>query len=329
MNESKPTVVNEMKQAVLHPSTGKPFRGIIPPLITPLTGPDELDTAGLERLVEHVLGGGVHGLFVLGTTGEGPSLGQGLRERLVRRVCAQVGGRVPVLVGIMDTAFADSLQLADVAAQANAAAVVVTPPFYFAPDQAELLEYLEHLTAALPLPLFLYNMPALCKVAFAPETVRRALDLPGVAGIKDSSGDMNYFREIAAVVAQRDSATLLMGPEELLPDAIRAGGHGGIPGGANLCPGLFVALYDALVAGDAARAAALQADVERLGRLYRVGQYGSAIVKGLKCALNLRSLCNDFMAEPFRRFRTPERERIARLLDDMHDLMERRIRPER
>ena len=95
-------------------STGfsQPLRGIIPPLITPLVERDALDIGGLERLIEHVLAGGVHGLFILGTSGEGPSLSYRLRRDLMDRVCRQVVGRVPVLVGITDTAFVESVTLA-------------------------------------------------------------------------------------------------------------------------------------------------------------------------------------------------------------------------
>ena len=97
-------------------------------MVTPLRGRDELDVAGLERLVEHILAGGVNGLFILGTTGEGPSLSYRLRRELVERVCRQVKNRVPVLVGITDTAFIESVNLARHSAEVGASAVVVAPP---------------------------------------------------------------------------------------------------------------------------------------------------------------------------------------------------------
>src|SRR5690242_1166346 len=78
----------------------RPLRGIVPPLATPLRDRDRLDHAGLERLIEHVLAGGVHGLFLLGTTGEAPGLSHRLRCEAIERACAQVAGRVPVLVGV-------------------------------------------------------------------------------------------------------------------------------------------------------------------------------------------------------------------------------------
>ncbi len=164
-----------------------PLTGIIPPLITPLHSRDALDVAGLERLVEHVLAGGVHGLFVLGTTGEAPSLSYRLRRELIERVCRQVAGRVPVLVGITDTAFVEAVHLAQFAAEAGAQALVLAPPYYFPNSQPELLEYVQHLAPELPLPLFLYNMPTHTKTIFDVETVRCAMEIPNIVGLKDSS----------------------------------------------------------------------------------------------------------------------------------------------
>ncbi|MHC4370339.1 MAG: dihydrodipicolinate synthase family protein, partial [Planctomycetota bacterium] len=197
-----------------------PLCGIIPPLVTPLLDRDTLDTAGLERLIEHVLAGGVHGLFILGTTGEAPSLSYRLRYELIDRVCRQVSGRVPVLVGITDTSFVESVNIARKAEDAGARAVVLAPPYYFPAGQMELLEYLKHLTAELPLPVFLYNMPSHTKLVFEPETIRAAADFPGVAGIKDSSGNMMYFRRLQALLRDRPDFSVLMGPEELLAEAV-------------------------------------------------------------------------------------------------------------
>jgi len=141
-------------------------------MVTPLRARDELDVAGLERLIEHILSGGVSGLFILGTTGEGPSLSYRLRRELITLACRQVRGRVPVLVGITDTAFVESVNLARHAADAGADALVLAPPYYLPPGQPELQEYLEHLAAELPLPLFLYNMPGLTKVQYEIECLR-------------------------------------------------------------------------------------------------------------------------------------------------------------
>ena len=295
-----------------------PLTGIIPPMITPLRARDELDVAGLERLIEHILAGGVSGLFILGTTGEGPSLSYQLRRELIQRTCKQVNRRVPILVGITDTSFVEWVNVARDAAESGADAVVVAPPYYLPEAQPELQEYLEHLIPELPLPVYLYNMPALTKVHFELETVRRAMDEPRIIGLKDSSGDLNYFKSAAEMIRQRPDWSLLIGPEEKLFDSLQLGGNGGVSGGANLFPKLYVKLVEAHRAGNLARAQALQQQVQRVSdSFYRIGKYSSSIIKGIKCAASCLGLCDDFMAEPFHRFRAAEAELVKSRLKDI------------
>ncbi len=295
-------------------SLPRPLRGIVPPMITPLRARDELDVPGLERLIEHILAGGVQGLFILGTSGEAPSLSYRLRRELIDRTCRQVAGRVPVLVGVTDTSFVELLNLARHAAEAGAAALVLAAPYYFPPGQAELLEFLDRLLPELPLPLFLYNMPQMTKVSFELETVRRVLSAEKIVGIKDSSGDLDYFDRLLELKRQRPGWSVLVGPEHLLAETLRRGGDGGVTGGANYHPRLFVELFEAVTRPDPARAAELQRQVLALGALYAVGHHASSVVKGMKCACALLELCDDFMAEPFRRFREPEREKVRAIL---------------
>ncbi|MDR3406333.1 MAG: dihydrodipicolinate synthase family protein [Chthoniobacter sp.] len=292
--------------------------GIIPPIITPLHSRDELDVAGLERLIEHILAGGVHGLFVLGTTGEAPSLSYRLRRELIERTCRQVAGRVPVLVGITDTAFVEAVHLAQFAAEAGAQALVLAPPYYFPNSQPELLEYVQHLAPELPLPLFLYNMPTHTKTIFDVETVRHAMEISNIVGLKDSSANMIYFHQIVGLLPERPEWSLLMGPEELLAESVLLGGHGGVCGGANLQPRLYVDLYEASIARDLDRVRTLHRQVMRTSStLYRVGRHGSAFIKAIKCALHELGVCEDFMAEPFHRFREEERTRVRAVLTDL------------
>lgn len=297
-----------------------PLTGIVPPLATPLIGGDQLDCEGLERLIEHVLKGGVSGLFLLGTTGEGPSLSYRLRRELVERACKQVNGRVPVLVAITDTIFAESIAMAKFSAECGADAVVVAPPYYLPAGQPELAEYIDHLVNALPLPLMLYNMPALTKVVFEPDTIRRAMDYRQIIGLKDSSANMLYFNRVLSLLSQRPDWSIFMGPEELLMESLLLGGHGGVSGGANVFPELYVRLCEEArrPGADYGFVRELHQQVLRVaGTLYGVGRHSSAVIKGIKCALSCLEICDDFMAEPFHRFREPERERVATSLETL------------
>lgn len=294
------------------------LRGIIPPLVSPLAELDRLDYDGLERLVEHVLGGGVHGLFVLGTTGEAPSLSHRLRCELIERVADQVAGRVPMVVGVTDTSLAESLQIAEHAADHGAAAVVLAPPYYFPAGQAELWRFVERLAEQSPLPLVLYNMPSHTKLSFEPATIARAVEQPRIIGLKDSSGSMVYFHQVRRLTVQRSDFSLLVGPEELLAEAVLLGGDGGVCGGANLAPRLYVELYEAARAGDLAKVRSLHERVMRLSTgLYSVAGGGAAVLGGLKTALSLLGICSDLPAEPFARFGDAQRQRVAEVLREL------------
>lgn len=285
----------------------RPLTGVIPPMITPLCDAETLDVAGTERLVEHILGGGVHGLFILGTTGEAPGLPYKLRRQVISRVCAQMAGRVPVLVGITDTAFAESVALAHHAAAMGADAVVAAPPPYFATNQSELIGYMGRLAAALPLPLILYNMPVHTKVFIEADTVRALADIPGIAGLKDSSGDMTYFHRVSRLLADRPNFTRLVGPEELLAESVLAGGHGGVNGGANLFPRLYVDLFGVAQTGDLPEVRRLHAQVMAVGaELYTMGRSSASILRGLKGALMISGVCAGALAEPFQGFGAEE-----------------------
>ncbi|HEX5222487.1 MAG TPA: dihydrodipicolinate synthase family protein [Verrucomicrobiae bacterium] len=319
MNESSARVPTEASpRAAIGASAATPLSGIIPPMITPLSGRDTLDVAGLERLIEHIIAGGVNGLFILGTSGEAPGLSYRLRRELVERTCRQVRGRLPVLVGITDTSFVEALAMAALAAESGAQAVVSAGPFYLPTAQPELVDYVERLVRELPLPLYLYNMPQLTKVPFEIETLRHLAGLKQIAGVKDSSGDLAYFERLLALKRERPDWSMLVGPEHLLAEATRRGGDGGVNGGANYHPRLFVDLFAAVKREDRARVEQLQDQILQLGQIYSVGRHASAVIKGMKCACSLLGLCDDHMAEPFERFHEPERARVRAVLASLH-----------
>ena len=294
------------------------FQGIIPPLITPLKDPDTLDMEGLERLLEHMLAGGVHGVFALGTTGEGPCLSYKLRIQLILEVCRIVKKRIPVLVAVTDTAMEESVRLSEIAAEAGADSVVLSTPYYFPAGQTELTQYIRHILPKLPLPVMLYNMPSLTKVWFERRTLEGFLNEDKIVGIKDSSGDMDYFGSLLELKSHRPDWSLFVGPEEKMIEAVRMGGSGGVNGGANVYPRLFVQAYEAAVFGDTVRAGELQKKIEAFGQIYEIGQYASRFIKATKCAASILGLCDDCMAEPFNRFYPEHRKKVESILQSLN-----------
>lgn len=287
-------------------------------MVTPLKPDGMLDAAGTERLVEHVLAGGVHGLFLLGTTGEAPDLPYEVRRELVERVCKQVNGRVPVLVGITDTVFSESLKLAEFAKLCGAAALVAAPPYYFAAGQPELISYYTQLADKVPLPLYLYNMPSQVKVMIEVKTVVELAKHPNIVGLKDSSGNIGYFNACRYQLRNREDFAILMGPEEAMGEVVLMGASGGVAGGANIFPKTFVDIYDAAIAKDVDRVRELQERIMRVSSLiYGVGHHNSSFVKGVKCALSLMGICSDTLAAPREPFNETDRQLIRQRLVEL------------
>ncbi|WP_347838402.1 dihydrodipicolinate synthase family protein [uncultured Draconibacterium sp.] len=303
----------------MKPNFSMPLKGIVSPLVTPLIDNDTLDVNGLERLIEHVIAGGVQGVFLLGTTGEFASLSYKIRSEFIRLSCKFVKGRIPVLVGIADSAFTESLNLANKAAEYGADALVITPPYYFESGQPELLEYLQGIMVKMPLPLFIYNMPVHTKVMIAPDTVRQAAEIPGIIGIKDSSANLAYLNQVQYLLKDRPDFTFMVGPEEIMAEFVMMGGHGGVNGGANMFPKLYVDLYQAAANHDTEKMMLLREKVMQISTsIYQVGRFGSSYLKGLKCALSLIGICEDGLAEPFQRFNAPERAKIEQALERLN-----------
>lgn len=297
---------------------GFPLKGVIPPLVTPLAGRDQIDLPALDRIIEHVIGGGVHGLFILGTTGEGPSLSHEAQRTLVTEATKRVKQRVPVLVGITDSAFSESVKLAHFAKDAGADAVVLAPPYYFPMHQNDLRHYCTAMAREVPLPMYLYNMPSHCKVTFELDTVKHLIQEPNIAGFKDSSAQMLFFNQVIDLAKVRPDFSVLMGPEELMAEGVLMGGHGGVCGGANLCPRLYVDMYDASVAGDLRQVLVLQQRILRLSsKVYSVGISPSGYLTGLKAAMSMIGLCDARLSEPLTALPEDRRAMLARHLTDL------------
>jgi 4-hydroxy-tetrahydrodipicolinate synthase len=297
-----------------------PLRGIIPPIVTPLISESELDSAGLRRLISHLLKGGVHGIFALGTTGEATNLSYRLRKEFIHRVCEYTAGKVPVVVGITDTCMEGSLEMASEAKKAGADALVISTPYYLPMSQAEFVIYLEELVPQLPLPFMMYNMPSCTKMHMSINTVQRAKEL-GAIGIKDSSGNLPYLLSLVEEFKSSPEFAVIAGSEIFLPETIIAGGHGAVAGGANIFPSLFVDFYEASIARDFEKIDFLKGKLMLMEeKIYNVGAYSSKYIKTIKSALSAMGICNDYVAMPFRKFHESKSQRIAQNIKELNIL---------
>jgi len=272
--------------------------GIIPPLVTPMTADLNLDSNGLERLIEHVIEGGVSGIFLLGTTGEYTSLSSDLEGKAISLARLTVKGRVPVFINISTSSHLESLRKAEFASEAGADYTVMSPPFYFDMTQNELIRYYEMVAQSSKLPLLLYNAPQYTRKELEPETVVKLSRHDNIIGIKDSSGNKEYLQKLLNDRTDEDFS-IFIGPELLLGEYIQKGCNGGVNGGANIFPKLYVKMYQASIHDERDEMEQWQTLIAEIQQsIYEASDSPMGIVIGLKYALSVLGICSDQMAMP-------------------------------
>ncbi|KMS69171.1 glucose dehydrogenase [Streptomyces viridochromogenes] len=300
-----------------------PLTGVVPPVCTPLTPDREVDVPSLIRLVDHLVEGGVHGLFVLGSTSEVAYLTDRQRRLVVETVTGHVGGRLPVLAGVIDMTTPRMLDHVASVTSAGADAVVATAPFYTSTHPAEITRHYRLLAAASPVPVIAYDLPASVHTKL-PACVILDLAAEGaLAGLKDSSGDLAGFREVVTGARNRPDVrgfSVLTGSELIIDAALAIGADGAVPGLANVDPRGYVRLDRLCRDGDREGARAEQERLCALFGMVRVGDPArmggsSSALGAFKAALQLRGVIECAVtAEPQVPLSSEEVERVGKFL---------------
>lgn len=310
-----------MTNAARDRATAPRFSGVIPPLVTPRTRDGDIDPASLECLVEHVLDGGVAGVFALGSSGETPYLTTAERELVLRTTVTAVAGRVPVVVGVNEQTTARVVAEAQRLADAGADALVVTSPYYALSDEREVEAHFHAAAAATALPVFAYDVPVRTHCKLAPALVERLARDGAIVGVKDSSGDDVAFRLVLRRTRDIAGFSALTGHEVCVDGAMLAGAAGSVPGLANVDPAGYVRLDEAARRGDWA---AVRAEQDRLADLFAIvfaptpGRVspGAAGLGAFKTALALLGVIDDnAMSAPMLALDADERARVAAVLE--------------
>lgn len=289
------------------------YRGIIPPILTPVQPDGQVDLLSLTRLTNWLIREGVHGIWACGTTGEFPCFDADERENVVGTCAEAAMGRVPLVANISDCSTRLAIEHGLRALRAGADAVALTPPYYYSNTQEELLTHYRVVRDAVDAPLFVYNIPSRTKVRAEVETIVGLAAEGAVAGIKDSQGDFAFGRALVTRAAERGAALRVMMGTMLIDTAVQIGADGAIPGVSNVAPADCVAAYAAATAGDWAAAADA---VHRVGVAAGLGG-GVAGVGGLKALLKAQGiLAHSTLTAPFRSPSPEDEARIARALED-------------
>ncbi len=287
------------------------MHGVVPPVVTPLTPDFEVDFRSLTRVIEHLIAGGVHGLFFLGSTSEVVFHDGAGRRAILEHAVRVVNGRLPVLAGVVDPTTGRVIDHASVARKIGVDGVVVTAPFYTRTSQAETIDHFRFIRDAVALPVIAYDIPACVHMKLERETVLRMAEQGVIAGLKDSSGDDGNLRALLLDLAGR--IWVMTGSELVVDSALQMGAQGVVPGLGNVDPGGYVRIYEAARRGDWAAA---RQEQERLCRFFGMvtaglprTSFGASGVGSFKTAMKALGIIeHNTMSRPQRTLNAKEAE---------------------
>jgi 4-hydroxy-tetrahydrodipicolinate synthase len=288
-------------------NNSKLLRGVVPPVCTPFTADYKVDEKSLRRLVNHLIDGGVHGLFVLGSTSEVAYLTDANRADVIRITMDETAGRVPVVAGVIDMTTLRVNEHVRAAVAAGIDGIVLTAPFYVRTHPTEIENHFRLVKQACPdTPLYAYDIPvAVNGVKLELSSVLKLASEGVIAGLKDSSGNDAGIRAVilgAKKLGLKDFK-VLTGSELTVDSALISGADGVVPGIGNIDPAGYVRIFDSIASGDFAAA---KAEQERLFEMFglvdvgapgRMGR-GSSAIGAFKAGLKLLGIIEDARTAP-------------------------------
>ena len=288
------------------------YPGVYPAMSTPLTEEREIDHAGVKQVVGYLFDNGVDGLSILGSTGECSALRREQRKEALAVALEAGGARGIIFTGASGSVTADVIADLKSIDGMGAKGALVPPPFYYPLNNEGVVTYYERVAEASPVPIILYHIPRITKVPITVEAVARLIEHPNIIGIKDSSGEFAYFTEIARLAENKPGFTVLTGSDAMLAASLFVGGHGIIGAGVNIVPDVAVAVYNAAMSGDRAKAIALQHKLADAVSACRVGNFPAAY----KAQFALNGLCQPYMAWPIPALNDAEMNQLRQNLID-------------
>ncbi|MWA03617.1 hypothetical protein F8568_025175 [Actinomadura sp. LD22] len=290
------------------------------PLVTSFAGDGAPDPGGVRTLMERLAAAGVTSVMLFGSNGEGTAVETGEIRQYVRELATTwkglAGASATVTVTVTAASTRRTVARGREALAAGADALVISPPFYYRHDDAELLDHFAALDA-LGAPWVAYNIPRYTGNPISVDLAAEMAALPHCVGIKDSSGDLELLAAFARIGKTSPAFAVSQGAESALVAGLRAGAAGITPGFGNLAPGACVALFEAVRHADTDRAEEIQAGLDRLSAIHRVRPG----IAATKAALAVLGLVETGPSAPFRPYSDAETRHVQEVLDTAADTL--------
>ncbi|MBD5313957.1 MAG: dihydrodipicolinate synthase family protein [Bacteroides sp.] len=285
------------------------YRGVVVPMVTPVTENQQLDVAAVERIIEFFAVNGVAPLL-MGTTGEGNSVSAADGLLLVETAVKAAKGRILIYAGLTGNCFSEQLRQAEAYTKAGADVIVATLPSYYALTEEQMYGYYKNLADSITGPLMLYNILATTHMTIPVDVVKRLAEHPNIVGLKDSERDLERMQQCIAFSKERDDFAYFCGWAAQSAYSLSLGGDGIVPSTGNYVPEMFANLYNAAVKGDMALANSLQDETNEIAKIYQAGRTLGQSLTALKVMMQAKGLCEPWMLMPLTRLSEKEEQEI-------------------
>jgi len=240
--------------------------GVIPALVTPFSDDGKnVDEQRLRNLISHLIDLGVTGLVPCGTTGEFQNISEQERRRVVEVTVDEANGRVPVIAGTGSSGTDLTIEKTKHAKDVGADAAIVVTPYYHKPSNRGIYEHYRRIAEAVDIPIILYNIPQATGVPLPWQLVEDLVDIPNIAGLKDSSGELRFILAVLEKVGER--LPVMCGHDEVVLPALAAGCSGVILASANVFPDYHLRMLKAVQDGRLGEARQIQLAIQKMSRI--------------------------------------------------------------
>ncbi len=277
------------------------YRGVVVPMVTPVTQDGRLDTEAVERIIDFFAQHKVSPLL-MGTTGEGNSVSQADGQLFVDTAVKAANERILIYAGLTGNCFAEQVQQAEIYSALGADVIVATLPTYYALTPEQMYEYYKTLADCITGPLMLYNILATTHMSIPVDIIQRLADHPNIVGLKDSERDLERMTACIKITQGRDDFAYFCG---------WVGGNGIVPSTGNFVPDMFHQLFDAAVAGDMDTANRLQDETNEIAKIYQKDRTLGQSLAALKVMMQTKGLCEPWMLMPLTRLSADEEQAIV------------------
>jgi 2-dehydro-3-deoxy-D-pentonate aldolase len=291
------------------------YQGVVVPMVTPFTPDGSLDEPSLGQLVNFLLAGGVDGILVMGTTGEGIAISGGDRRRIVEQTVAAAKGAIKIFAGI-GNAHPDEIDAGNDYLQVGVDALVLHPVAGMPPQK--MLPWFQKVLDNLKGPLLLYNMPATTRVSIPLDVIGQLAGHPHLAGIKDSENNPQRLNALLRDFGGNKKFSIFVGVGALMENGLKLGADGIVPSVGNLIPGVCHQLCEAAKSGNWAEANTHFLRMSAVAALYQKDRTLNESLSVLKAAMHCRGLCAPHVLPPLRPLSTSQYEKLRSEMERLH-----------